>query len=235
MGRFFSKLKEKFDDIRYKIEDVVDSAIYKVKSFFGKVKFDSKSVDSHIDVDRVFADYRNKINPDARKLEDECIQKVDLIFMELKSKVEYKFPDLADIIIMEKEKTDKDLSGTIMNYVKEHFSKNDSYIKTILEMPPGLERNSAMEKQIRRVLNNANTYFNNKLKKHTNNILKEVNNRLEMRISEQEKMMNKQINDLEKLEREIKKGSIDINKIINDSIPQIESAQCTISMLETLL
>ena len=232
MGLFF--------DIYLSISSAVDSVVYNIKSavktvkdFFGRVNYEDNNVASTIDVERALAEFRDSIQPDVERKEDECMDKLVLIYDELNNLVEDVFPDLSDMIEIEKENARFRLSGMIMKYVKEHLSENDDRILNVLKMPPGTERANEMEKQIDRVLKNAEKHFNKNLKKNTINISDEVNKRLSMRLSDQDKYMEMKISRLEQLEKDIKMDSVNVELIVNEISPQLEAAQCTISVLQT--
>lgn len=124
--------------------------------------------------------------------------------------------------------------GTLTLEVPRH--RNEPFhtkILEVLKMSPGPEKANKMEKQIKRVLNNAEKHFNKYLKKDAINISNEVNKRLSMRLSDQEKYMEMKINRLEKLENESKLNGVNVELIVNEISPQLEAAQCTISILQT--
>ena len=214
------------------ITGTIENAISNVKDFFGGHKYDG-SMESTINVESELADFRDSIQPDVERTEEECMNKLDLLYNQLNSLVKDEFPDLSDMIELEKENARFRLSGMIMKYVKEHLSENDDKILEVLKMSPGPEKANKMEKQIKRVLNNAEKHFNKYLKKDAINISNEVNKRLSMRLSDQEKYMEMKINRLEKLENESKLNGVNVELIVNEISPQLEAAQCTISILQT--
>ena len=99
----------------------------------GKKSYSSSSLDDQIDVDRELSTFRENINDDARKVENKCMQEIDTCFLNLKQKTKERFPDLVQIVESKQANAKKELNGTIMQYVKEHLSKNDREFVKVLE------------------------------------------------------------------------------------------------------
>lgn len=232
---FFSSIadgiRNGFEKVKDKVEEIVDN----VKGFFGDLSYNKKDVNSRVDVDRALAEFREKLEPYAYEAEDECMDNMSKMFDELNSLINEKFPDLAEMVDTEKMKAQKKLSGYIMKYVKLKLSQNDEQIRKVLEMQPGDSKGQAMKVQARRVVGEAKNEFNILLKKHTQIILDEVSERINIRINDQEERLDKKITELQELEKEMKKGAVDVERKINACSPAIEASSCIIDLLQTSL
>ena len=217
--------------LRYKLEDSFDW----VKDRLGLSSYSSSVLENQIDVDKVLAEFRDKIQSDVSELEDHCMNEVSSLFRNLKDKTRSKFPDLLNIIDLEQKQAKKALKGTVLQYVKEHLSKNDERFLEVLKMQPGKAKSEALKMEEERVLEDANREFNQKLKIYAENILKEFNRRFDIRISNQDKQLEKSIKEMQKLEEESLRGKIDIDKLKDSCVPIMESGQCIISVLEMSL
>lgn len=63
-------------------------------------------------------------------------------------------------------------------------------------------------------------------------IQKEFTDRLNARLDDQEKQMKDYINKLEQMEARAKAGSLNVDEVINECAPIMESAECIITALE---
>lgn len=214
--------------VKEKVEDAVDW----VKDKLGGRKYESNNMADHVDVDRVLADFRKSIEADVEATETKCMENISEIFDELKMKTNKRFPDLVEVISSEQNKAEKELSGTVMRYVKEHLSKNDLKFFRILEMSPGSAKKEALGTYADKVIDEAEKNFNAKLSKYAKKILNEFTSRLEGRISNQQMQLENQILDLKNLEEQAKKGEIDVESIKDSSAVVMEASGCILSLLE---
>ncbi len=213
--------------------DWVCDKVEKVKDFLGLGEKEySRSIEDQIDVDKVLADFRASIQPDVSKTEKQCMMDISTIFDGLKTKTKTRFPDLVEIIQDEQNKAKRDLEGTVMQYVKEHLSKNDSEFLKVLKMQPGKAKTDALGMKAERVIERAEVEFNKKLKKYAEHIMSEFTSRLDTRIINQEKEMKSSIEKMEKLEEEANEGKIDIDSLRDKCAPIMESAECILNVLE---
>ena len=189
----FGWLVDKVDDgIRWakrKVEEAVDW----VKDKLSRKKYDDKDVGDHVDVDAVLAEFRKSIKHDVDSVENKCMNSISQLFSDLILKTRDKFPDLVEIIENEQEQAEKELKGTIMKYVKEHLSKNDSRFLRVLKMNPGPAKDAALDEATARVFEDAEKEFNSKLKMYAEHVLVEFTSRLNSRIANQEAQMKQRI------------------------------------------
>lgn len=203
-----------------------------IKDRLGKRTYSSSSLDDQIDVDKELSKFRENINGDACKVENKCMQEIDTCFMNLKQKTKDRFPDLVQIVESKQADAKKELNGTIMQYIKEHLSKNDREFVKVLEMPPGQAKKSALDAKTNQILNDAESHFFKKLNQYMVAVQKDFTVRLKTRLVDQERQMKDYIIELEKLEKQARDGSIDVNEVVNKCTPVMESAESIIAILE---
>lgn len=221
------KIKDKVEDVKYAVEDVWD----RIKDTFSRKKYDEDDIEDQVDVDAALADFKEVIKGDITDVEKDCMDSVTSLFSDLIEKTKDKFPDLVEIIENEQEKAQKELKGTIMKYVNEHLSKNDSKFLEVLKMNPGKAKEKALDSSAEQILINAEKVFDSKLKKYAENVFEEFSYRLNTRIANQEEEMNKRIEELEKLQEEAEEDKIDVEALKEKCAPIMESAECMIQVL----
>lgn len=219
-------------DARDWVCDKVATAVDWVKDKLGRKSYSSSSIDDQIDVDKVLADFRDRIQGDVDKSETKCMNNISTLFENLKVKTRSKFPDLVEIIEKEQEKAKSELSGTVMQDVKEHLSKNDPKFLKVLEMQPGKAKTEALELEAERVIGEAENAFNGKLKQYAEHIMEEFTTRLNTRISNQDEQLKESIEKMQKLEKEANTGVIDVDSLRDSCAPVMESAECILHVLE---
>lgn len=221
------KIKDKVEDVKYAVEDAWD----RIKDTFSRKKYDEDDIEDQVDVDAALADFKEVIKGDITDVEKDCMDSVTSLFSDLIEKTKDKFPDLVEIIENEQEKAQKELKGTVMKYVNEHLSKNDSKFLEVLKMNPGKAKEKALDSSAEQILTNAEKVFDSKLKKYAENVFEEFSYRLNTRIANQEEEMNKRIEELEKLQEEAEEDKIDVEALKEKCAPIMESAECMIQVL----
>lgn len=236
---FISWFIDKVDDVKDRIKDKVEEAVWtveekldEIKNFFSGKKYDDTSLEDQIDVDKVLEEFRKKIEPEISQVEELCMEKIPVLFNDMREKVNSRFSDLVELLDEEQTKATKKLSGTIMKYVKEHLSINDEKFVKVLKMKQGHAKDEALDAVFERVLERAQTDFSKKLKKYVEYLQEEFTTRLEIRMSDEEEQMNKRINKLIELEEKAKRGSVDVEAVIDERAPIMETAQCIIVTME---
>lgn len=194
--------------------------------------YDPESIEDQIDVDRALDEFRDQIKEDAKKQELECMSEFEKLFFELKKKTCERFPDLVELVEKEQGFAKRELEGTIMGYVKENLSKNNDNFVDILILDPGTEKERKIKNKTKEILNNAVTEFNIKLSKSFIEIQKNFTARLNERLDVQEKELNAYIEHLEELTKQSETGTLDMQKLIDDCTPVMESAKCIMYELE---
>lgn len=215
-GRFFDKVLVSFD---------------RIKDRLLRKKYDENAIKDHVDVDSVLAEFRESIQNDVEREEKKSMDAISNLFLDLMDKTKDKFSDLVEIIENEQKNAENELNGTIINYVKEHLSKNDEKFLLVLKMTTGMEKKQKMESAMSQVFDEANKEFCIKLKKYTEKILEEFTVRLNTRIDDQEKQMNLRISELEKLEEETEHGLVDVDALEDSCVPTMECAECILQLL----
>ena len=214
------------------IRDKVEDAIYYVKGRLGKSTYSYTSIESHIDVDKVLAEFRVKMEADASLVEARLMGEVSNLFVDLKVKAGVRFSDLVSLIDIEQKIAEQELQGTIMSYVKEHLSKNDESFLKVLEMQPGLEKENALSMKSAQVIYCAQNEFVQNVQKYAENICDEFTSRINVRIENQERLLEKHIAELKKLEQEIKEGNDAVDVLVDQNLPAKEAAECIVYTLE---
>ena len=228
-----------FDILSDVVENVVDFAKEKVeqavewvKDKLGNSSYDSSSVSDQIDVDKVLSEFRESIQGDIDLKEEESMNNLDTLFIDLKKKTQARFSDLVIIINEKQKEAKKELNGTVMQYIKEHLSKNDEKFVTVLKMKPGQAKQDALDVEAERIFSEADAFFCNKLKGYIEEIQREFTTRLETRLKDQECQLEEYIIRLEKMQEQTDKGDVNVDEIINDNTPMMESAECIKMILE---
>lgn len=220
-------VEDEAEEIKYKLEYAYDC----IKDMLSRKKYDEDDIEDQVDVDAALADFKEVIKGDITDVEKDCMDSVTALFSDLIEKTKDKFPDLVEIIENEQEKAQKELKGTIMKYVNEHLSKNDSKFLEVLKMNPGKAKEKALDSSAEQILTNAEKVFDSKLKKYAENVFEEFSYRLNTRIANQEEEMNKRIEELEKLQEEAEEDKIDVEALKEKCAPIMESAECMIQVL----
>lgn len=214
------------------VADKIERAVDWINDKLGGSSYVNSSVEDQIDVDKVLSEFRDSIQGDVNQSEKKCMSSVEGMFSDLKKKTKERFPDLLEIIEKKQEQTQETLNGTIMQYVKEHLSKNDRRFVKVLEMNPGQAKKDALNNEANRIIGEAEAYFYKKLKKYTEDIQKEFTERLSIRLDDQEKQMKDYINKLEQMEVRAKEGNLNVDEVINECAPIMETAECIITAVE---
>ena len=229
---FFSWVLDKVETAKEWVKEKIEDAVDWVKDKLSRKRYDEDDVEDHVDVDAVLAEFREKIQGTTNETEERCMESIAVLFADLIEKTQEKFPDLVEIIKSEQQKAEKELKGTVMQYVKEHLSKNDAKFLRVLKMNPGKTKDDALDLATENVLNDAEKSFNAKLKKYAEHVLEEFSGRLNNRIVDQENQMNARIRELEKLQLEAESGQIDVNALKDKATPMMEVSECIIQIFE---
>ena len=214
------------------VADKIERAVDWINDKLGGSSYVNSSVEDQIDVDKVLSEFRDSIQGDVNQSEKKCMSSVEGMFSDLKKKTKARFPDLIEIIEEKQKQAEETLNGTIMQYVKEHLSKNDRRFVKVLEMNPGQAKKDALNNEANRIIGEAEAYFYKKLKKYTEDIQKEFTERLSIRLDDQEKQMKDYINKLEQMEVRAKEGNLNVDEVINECAPIMETAECIITAVE---
>ena len=214
------------------VADKIERAVDWINDKLGGSSYASRSVEDQMDVDKVLSEFRDSIQGDVDQSEKKCMSSVEGMFSDLKKKTKSRFPDLIEIIEKKQKQTQETLNGTIMQYVKEHLSKNDRRFVKVLEMNPGQAKKEALNNEANRIIGEAEAYFYKKLKKYMEDIQKEFTERLSIRLDDQEKQMKDYINKLEQMEVRAKEGNLNVDEVINECAPIMETAECIITAVE---
>ena len=213
-------------------EEKIENAVEFVKDVLSRKKFDENTVEDHVDVDAVLAEFRKSIQSRVDGVEEGCMKSIDALFIDLIRKTQEKFPDLVEIIKNEQQKAEKELKGTVMQYVKEHLSKNDAKFLRVLKMNPGKAKKDALDLATKNVLNDAENLFNSKLKNYAEHVLEEFSGRLSNRINDQENRMTARIKELEELQLKAESGKIDVNTLKDKAAPMMEASECIVQIFK---
>lgn len=218
--------------IYYSTTAILSVAIEEAKDkLFGRM-FDDSRIEDHIDVDAVLAELRKNIQDDVRNTEDSCMNTMDSLFDNMLDESQSVFPDIVDTIKDEQEKARRELSETVMQYVKEHLSKNDPEFVKILQMNPCEQKKNLLDMTVNKVLDDAIHEFTEKLIKYAERIQHELSRRVEIRMNDREEQMNQKLQEYEELKEEALQGIIDVDNLVNKVTPVMEASQCLIYLLE---
>lgn len=221
-------VSEKVDRAIEKVKETVDN----VMDFFSFNKYDDSRIEDHVDVDAVLAELRIDIQDNVSDAEIACMQKVDSLFYNMIQETKTMFPDITEVIKIEQNKAKKELDGTVMQYVKEHLSKNDPEFVKVLKMNPGQQKKEMLDRSVTKILDDANREFATKLMKYVEYIQKELSKRVQFRMTDQENQLNQKLQEYEKMKKEAEQGIVDVDDLVNRVAPTMESAQCIMYLLK---
>ena len=119
------------------------------------------------------------------------MNEIPLLFEGIKKITKDIFPELSQYVDEEEKRAIAALSGTVTKYFKEHFSKNDPAIISILvNTKPGNEKEKKLNDAYERVNNEACMKFDNDLSLYVNNIKQEIDRRLFIKEEELQEQIN---------------------------------------------
>lgn len=214
------------------VKNWVSEKVEAIKDKLGFNTYSHTSVEDQINVDKVLEEFRQEIESDISKAENKCMEDIVHLFAGLKEKTKERFPDLVNVINNKQEAAEKALSGTVIQYVKEHLSKNNSSFLKVLEMKPGQAKCDALDRAAKKAIEDAQSYFYNKLSTYFEEIQMEFSSRLETRLTDQDRQLDEYIMRLESLEKQAEKGKINMDELVSECAPIMEAAGSALAVLE---
>lgn len=218
-----------FRHVRYWVEDRIDD----IKDFFKGKKYDSNKVSDQVSASAALAKFREKYSNRFNEAENAEMDRMNKCFNELidiANKQDY-FSDLVSVIKYHQDHAKWELKGTIISYLTEHLSQNDSEFKKILEMNPSPQKDEKIDSAFENNLKLAAMEFDKKLDAYTEKVLNEFEERFNSRISDQEEQAKQKIEELKKIMADAEAGMVDVDKIEDECAPAMEASQCIITVL----
>lgn len=210
---------EKFVDV------ALDAATWVVDRLSGST-YDSNSIDSRKGVEQALADFRTEIGEQAREAEETSIYSAMSKFDEFAEMLDESFPELVSLVKTRQSETEDMLTHTIINYVQEHISENDPEFQKILEMQPGSDKKEKLSKRMQKIIDDAQDYFGEQLKKQIELLNNELDVRLNQKIEAQEKILEDTEKKYKLLSEQEADETLDIQKIEEECLPIVEAASC---------
>lgn len=188
--------------------------------------YDRNSIDSRKGVEQALADFRTEIAGQAREAEEASIYSAMSKFDEFAEMLEEPFPELVSLVKTRQSETEDMLTHTIINYVQEHISENDPEFQKILEMQPGNDKKEKLSKRMQKIIDDAQDYFGEQLKKQIELLNDELDVRLNQKIEAQEKILEDTEKKYKLLSEQESDKTLDIQKIEEECLPIAEAAAC---------
>lgn len=213
------------------IDVTMEAAEWVVDKLSGS-NYDSNSIESRKGVEQALASFRSEISEQAKEAEEKSIYSAMSRFDEFADTLEEPFPELVDLVRMRQAETEKMLTHTIINYVQEHISENDSHFQKLLEMEAGEEKKRKMSKRMQSIIDDAQDYFGRQLKRQIQLLNDELNVRLKQKIDAQEALLRDTEEKYRLLAKQQSLEALDIQRIEDECVPVAEAASCIQLILE---
>ncbi len=188
--------------------------------------YDSESIDSRKGVEQALANFRADINEQAKEAEETSIYTAMSKFDEFADTLKESFPELVTLVRTRQSEAEDMLTHTIINYVQEHISENDPDFQELLEMEPGKEKKKKLSKRMQSIIDDAQDYFGQQLKKQIQLLNDELNVRLNQKIDAQENILKDTEKKYKLLSEQQADETLDIQKIEEECVPIAEAASC---------
>lgn len=210
---------EKFVDV------ALDATLWVADKLSGST-YDSNSIESRKGVEQALATFRADISEQAKEAEETSIYLAMNRFDEFAETLEESFPELVDLVRVRQSETEDILAHTIINYAQEHISENDYDFQKILEMEPGEDKKRKISKRMKSIIDDAQDYFGQRLKKQIQLLNDELNIRLNQKIDAQEEILKETERKYRLLSEQKISEALDIQKIEEECVPIAEAALC---------
>lgn len=213
------------------IDVALNAATWAVDKLSGST-YDGDSIESRKGVERTLATFRADIDEQAKEAEETSINLAMNCFDEFADTLEDFFPELVDLVRTRQSETEDMLTHTIVNYAQEHISENDPDFQKILQMEPGEGKKEKMSACMQSIIDEAQNYFGQQLKKHIHVLNEELNVRLNQKIDAQEKVLRDTEEKYKVLSEQQTREVLDIQKVEEEYMPTMEAAFCIQAILE---
>lgn len=215
-----------------KFIDVASDATRWVVDKLSGSNYDSNSLESRKGVEQALADFRSEISEQAKEAEETSIYSAMSRFDEFADTLDESFPELVALVRTRQHETQNMLTHTIINYVQEHISENDPDFQKLLEMEPGAEKKLKMSDRMQSIIEDAQDYFGQQLKKLIQLLNDELNVRLNQKINAQEALLKDTERKYQILSEQQSSETLDIQKIEEECLPIAEAAACIEKILD---
>lgn len=229
---FFSWLSDKVWEAKITVEIAVENAIDKLKDVLGMDHYDSDSVPSRVNVEKVLQNFRERIMNEAGNVEKVSIEKAMKQFDHLIDSLESRFPDLVYLAKKQQEQARKELTGVIMSYVQIYMSENNPAFEAVLKMQPGFQKSNALKQKSAEIIENAEKEFTGKLKTTLCSLIYELERRLDVKICYQENELEKKMLAYKKISEKVQAGDINLEYLEQKATPSIEASRCIMYLFE---
>ncbi len=146
--------------------------------------------------------------------------------------LEEYFPEFAEVVRARKKEAQRELNGTIIDYVQVHVSEHDPEFQKVLEMQPGPAKQSILGRYMNDIVSEAQREFNRKLINQIKRLNEDLYIRLDKKLNSQEEMLSNIAKKYQDLQRQTLDESLDVEKLEKELLPSIEAAFCIQQLLE---
>lgn len=227
-----SKAAKKVKQAAAVLADAASDAIDWAKNKLGRTTYNSRSVESRVNVENTLSDFKRMIEKKAGKVEKTCADSAMEHFDAFAEDLEEHFPELVALVRTRQEEAREMLSDTIIDYVHQRVSENDADFQAVLEMAPGEEKEEALKRCMNRILRSARKEFSKKVKRQLRLLNDELNVRLEQKLKSEEETLGAIAEKYESLERQAANETLDLRQLEEECEPVIEAAACIGRLLD---
>lgn len=220
-GNIWGWIKEKVGEVRDFVADLL-----------GGGEYTGTSVQENVDVEKVLAKFKEDIKEEAEKAEIASIKNVMEGFEKFTEDLKETYPDLVDAIQKKRREVYSNLKGSIVSYAEKHISENDPKFKEVLKMQPGEEKKCALRQRMDTILHKAQESFNEKLDVAMAGLHDELSSRLTSELSAKERQLEKELQDISDLTKQVDSGSVDLEKYENERLVLSEVEACLKAILD---
>lgn len=207
------------------IDAAKDAAEWAAEKLASK-NYNSGSVESRKGVEQALATFRAEIREQANNAEETSIYSAMSRFDEFAEMLEGSFPELVALVRKRQSEAEDILTNTIINYVQEHISENDSEFEKILKMPPGEGKKREMSVRMQSIIDDAQEHFGSQLKQQIRLLNDELNVRINQKIRAQEEQLEETERRYRLLSEQQASEALDIQKLEEECVPIKEAAIC---------
>lgn len=218
-----------FSWIADKVRTVIDWVSDKLG---GGSSYSGTSVKESVDVEKVLSEFKGTLAKEAEELETGRITKVTESFDAFTARMSVSDPDLVPAIRKKRREVYSNVKGCIVTYAEKHISENNPEFRKTLKMSPGEEKKQALRQRMDTILQEAEDAFNEKLRAGMAELHNELGGRLTSELSDKEQQLEKELQAITDLTRQVDSGTVDLGKYENEHLVLVETAACLEAILE---
>lgn len=225
-------VSEKAEDAKWWMSERIDDAKDFVADLFGRNNYTGKTVQEVVDAEKVLAKFKEDIIKTAKEAEDTNFKNIVKGFDLLTEELQKSYPAMVPALEKKREEMRAELEGGIGSYVEKHISENDPEFQKLLIMQPGGEKAKLLRQRMDTILQEAQKTFNKGLETAIKALHDDFSSRLSSELSAKEQQLEKELQDITDLTRQVDSGTVDLEKYENERLVLAETADCLEAILE---